>query len=420
MAVATERACPQCGTTLPVADGYVTWCHECDWNLNAPEPIPTPGRLGRIYDAAGRRLGERLAARLLAEERLEPRLTPAKLAAYGVALFVHAFWLGLGVGGIALVALTFPNPFLIAAGALMAAAAILMRPRFGELPEEGTHHRGEVPTLYALADDVAEALATPRVDVVAVDHSFNASWSIVGIRRKRVLRLGGPLLAGLEPQERVALVAHELAHARNGDSTRGLIVGSAIGALEQLYLLLAPDQGGEWEFNGIDALANGAMWVLSRPVLGLLLLELHLVLRDSQRAEFLADALAAEVAGTEPTVALSEKTLLEPTFRSVVQHAAHGDVEPGEVLRDVTRAFTSVPPRERERRRRVARLEAARLFASHPPMAQRIRLLEERAAREPRVVLDAARAAALDRELVPLAHAIGRRLVDEQRDSLYY
>jgi heat shock protein HtpX len=164
---------------------------------------------------------------------------------------------------------------------------------------------------------------------------------------------------------------------------------------------------------------NGALWVMSRPVLGLYLLELSLVMRDSQRAEFLADALAADVAGTEAAIALEEKQLLEPTFAATVQHAMQSE-RPDELLAEVAAAFTAVPQRERERRRRVARLEASRLSATHPPTAHRIRLLEERPRRDPRVVLTGERADAVQRDLDALAPRIGRRLVDEHRDRLYY
>jgi hypothetical protein len=56
--------CPTCGATVPVLEGYVTWCHECGWNVTAP---PRPD---------------------LRAGRLEPRLTPSKLAAYALAAFV--------------------------------------------------------------------------------------------------------------------------------------------------------------------------------------------------------------------------------------------------------------------------------------------------------------------------------------------
>src|SRR5262249_8626043 len=150
------------------------------------------------------------------------------------------------------------------------------------------------------------------------------SWMVVGVRRRRVLTLGLPLLLLLEPQQRVALVAHELAHARNGDSTRGLVVGSSVRALAEFYAALAPEPSRDgsiaWDDLGFfDMIVNGILWLISRPAYGLLLLQLHLLLRDSQRAEYLADALAARVAGTEATVGLHERLLLESVLGATVQ-----------------------------------------------------------------------------------------------------
>ncbi|MDQ3163474.1 MAG: M48 family metalloprotease [Actinomycetota bacterium] len=235
-----------------------------------------------------------------------------------------------------------------------------------------------------------------------------------------MLTLGVPLLTVLEPRERVALVAHELAHGRNGDVTRGLFVGSAVVGLAELYSFVAPDdstEGREWELGLVERVANWFFWLLSRPVLGLLLLELHLLLRDHQRAEYLADALAARVAGTNATVSLHEKLLLESTFQGATQHAARGG---SDLFRELREAFELIPEREHDRRRRVARLENARLGDTHPPTGKRITLLESRPRTEPVVTLDAERSAAIDDELAPLRPALERTLVDEYRDSLFH
>ena len=61
-----------------------------------------------------------------------------------------------------------------------------------------------------------------------------------------------------------------------------------------------------------------------------------------------------------------------------------------------------------------------RLNATHPPTAKRLELLEGRRHREPKVVLDGERAAAVDAELARHHRRIQARLVDEHRDRLYY
>ena len=144
-----------------------------------------------------------------------------------------------------------------------------------------------------------------------------------------------------------------------------------------------------------------------------------LLLRDMQRAEYLADALAARVAGTPAAIALQERMLLASTFTLAVQQAAHADAS-GDVLAQATDAMRAVPERERERRRRVARLEHVRLEDTHPPTAMRIAMLEGRPAQAPAVTLNSAWSARIDAELEPLRERIGREVLDSYRGSLYY
>src|SRR5262249_49935661 len=161
--------------------------------------------------------------------------------------------------------------------------------------------------------------------------------------------------------------------------------------------------------------------VLSRPFYALFHLERHLLLRDSQRAEYLADALAAHVSGTPAVVAVHEKLLLEPIAAVAIQRAAferqHGDSS--DVFERLGRSVLQAPAGERERRRRVAQLESTRLDATHPPTARRIHVLEARPARAAEVILGDKSAAEIDRELRPYRAKLAGQLLDEFRDSLY-
>jgi Zn-dependent protease with chaperone function len=94
--------------------------------------------------------------------------------------------------------------------------------------------------LYGIADEVARSVGAPAVDEIRVGDTFNASFSLVGWRRKRVMCLGLPLFSILTPQERVALIGHELGHCVNGDITRTLVVDTAINTLVDWYGILHP------------------------------------------------------------------------------------------------------------------------------------------------------------------------------------
>jgi Zn-dependent protease with chaperone function len=245
---------------------------------------------------------------------------------------------------------------------------------------------------------------------------------VAGLRRRRTLALGAPLLAVLGPPERVAVVAHEIGHDRNGDARRGLLVGGAVDALAALYDALAPHPDARRiDHDVLDAaapLARAFQRLVALPVLGLLTLEAQLLFRDTRRAEYLADDRAAEVAGTAAVVALHERALLWSTYKLAVQHALHAP-NGGALFDRVRAAFAAVPPREHARRRAVARLEATRLNDTHPPTGLRIALLEGRPARPPAIVLDPARNARLDAELAALEPELAAAVLDRERGLLY-
>jgi len=166
----------------------------------------------------------------------------------------------------------------------------------------------------------------------------------------------------------------------------------------------------------LDRLARLLMWLVAQPVKGLIVLELHLLLREQQRAEYLADSLAASVAGSEATAGLLEKLLLGKAIGISVHHTAHGKLEPNALFGAIAEHVANLPPRERERVRRVADLEHARLGVTHPPTAMRIRLIEERQALPPKIDIDEA---AIDAELRAERSRVARDLVDGYRAALY-
>src|SRR4051812_36403315 len=116
-AAATATAgCPACAANLPQHAGFITWCHACGWNLQPQAGARPRSRAEQVYAAAGRRLGARLLADLAGRESLSSRLTPARAAALGLAALVHVLTLAFLVGGLALVLLTWLNPFLAVLG----------------------------------------------------------------------------------------------------------------------------------------------------------------------------------------------------------------------------------------------------------------------------------------------------------------
>lgn len=412
-----EMPCPSCGRPLPVHAGYVSWCDRCGWGLEAPRAAKE-GRIDRAARIVGGRLGERMARRVEQAGDLRPSLTPARLGAYVIAVLVHLATAAVLSGGVLLLVLGFPNPFFLILGLVLLLMAVLMRPRLGRVPDERVATPEQAPELHALVREVAVALDTAPPDAICVDHAFNASFGVYGLRRRSVLTLGLPMWAVLEPQERVALLGHELGHGRNGDASRTLVVGTAIETLSEIVMLGEPDVFTYVAPGTRHKASQASLRLLLQPVRLLLALQVQLLLRDRQRAEYLADHLGATAGGTSAELASHEKALIDSVLDDEVRRAVTTGVGAGGVIDSWREKLLRVPEREMERRRRVARLETARLAATHPPTAMRIRVLESRPALEPRVVLDDERSAAIDAELAGFQLEMEERMLDDYRARL--
>jgi len=271
---------------------------------------------------------------------------------YLYALLAYAALAGCAVGGVALIVLSWFNPFAIVAGVILLGMAYITFPRPAPMPE--IVDRGQFAHLYQLADLVADALGAHHVDGVAVDGEFNASFGRYGWRARRVMTIGLPLFTAIEGQERVALVAHEIAHDVNRDPARGLFVVNAWNILIELYGFFLPQYAGIGLAYAVDcapsvnlvrvggALGNlvlRAGGALVRPLLRLFVV---LMRRDSQRAEYVADALAADVAGDAATRGLLRKVQLSAVVVNLAQAgAARG--EESDILAELRRWVADAP-----------------------------------------------------------------------------
>jgi heat shock protein HtpX len=261
-----------------------------------------------------------------------------------------------------------------------------------------------------------------------IDWRFNASFRQVGWRRRNVLMLGLPLLAILNGEERVALIAHRLSHAVNGDPNRGYFTGTAVASLIEWYRLLRPHRIWNFRSHGSSAGALVGMGAVVGNLLSLCLSSVawlgayvlsHLLWHDSQRAEYLADSLAAHVAGTDTMLALLDKLHFSRTFTNAVRGVWVGQGSLS-LFAELQRNTAEMPERELQRIRRVEHLEAIRLDVTHPPTVYRIELLKAHRVPQPHVVVSPLDVEQMDRELEPYKKPIQEWLVEMHRASLYY
>jgi Zn-dependent protease with chaperone function len=410
--------CPQCAHQLGVDPRYVTWCDKCDWNVDptatdAPQPPAWRQRLEhRLADTLYRELEHGAIHR--------PGWDPARIGSYLLSALVLLLPLAGLLGGIALLVFYRPLWLSILLAAIPLGLAFLLRPRAHQLtPDTQLVQREQAPTLFALLDEIAGAIGTKPIKAVAVDAAPKVYFVRIGWRFQPVVGLGLPLWTGLRPQERVAILAHELGHGKNGDARHGWVVGAADSVLDELQKTFSEQPLDRYRQDLAHAmwvdptptglvtkLVNAAVGGAARSYSCLLTM---VSLRSSQRAEYLADRKAAEIAGSDATAWALERTLLaEASYRALERALRYSkDIEPLEAVR---RAVTEVPAREVERQLRVSRSRDTRIDSTHPPTYLRTKLIRTRPAQRALVVLGADQSRAIDRELAGAAQTVLKEL----------
>lgn len=383
--------------------GAEPWCAACGNGLERfdPEENEVVGWrwLDRgLYSLAFRETHEEFE---LLANRPVPEKGPAgtRIGVLAISVALHLTVLACLVGGLWLCVQDFPSLWLLPGGILVL-IAIELRPRFGRM-EDGAVTRSEAPALYALVDRVAAAVGAPPPHAVVVDEDFNAGAGTVGIRRRRVLTLGLPLWGSLDPQGRVALLGHELGHFVNGDVRRTLLTQPVYTTLPAVMHFLSPSRGSGSE--GIVSWLGGWLWRVVAAALRWVvqvawLTLLRLAQRDAQRAEYLADSMAATVGGSDAALRvldvlqLDEPVLVE--LRRAARRREAASVWPALAARAVADAAGTMPLR-----RQLSIRTDVSFTASHPPTALRSRLVGTRPQIKGEVPLDAHTAGLIEAEL---------------------
>jgi Zn-dependent protease with chaperone function len=407
-----QRTCPECSAEIPVEEGLRAWCERCNWNLGGETAPADEGFLARQYIRMGERYGSAVLERLKATlaEDLRPRWTIAKALAFSIAASVHLLSLALLVLGVFLIPTGLPQigPTLLGIGAC--GFAWLLRPKPGKEPAEDVVSQERFPALHAFVNNVARELGGKPISAIVVNETFNAAYGVVGWRRIPVLWIGLPLWMALGPQERVALLGHEVAHGVNGDGTRGFVIGSALRALDEWIVFLRGPlhHAATWG----EILGGCAVWILSIPFAALQSVLAHLLWLDKQRAEYFADYLGSTVSGTSAAVSLLQRTGCNEHLDDVLLRSAYSTSQSGsEILRLFRDRVANLPDREWRRLARSSQREGARLDASHPPTAYRCSFLQAHIVDKPRLVATEAAMRSIDAELDTLQETVGKRLI---------
>lgn len=393
--------CPQCGNYLPRNEGFPSWCETCGWNIELDPPKPRTGLLGRYIEQWEKDLGEQLKTELMAagEQDLQPRLTPSVLLAFILSILVLALTPVVALLGLWIIFVNWPAPWAMAGGCMLLALSFVLRPRLSRKPKN-LLSSNEVPELRRLVQDVASHLKLKCPEDIVLTPEFNAAMGVTGLGRRPCLTIGLPLWWILSDEEQIALVSHELGHLCNGDPTHGLIMGNAIATLDTWHYLF--DWSEHARDMSVSALIASPFVALLAQILNLIGAILRLlVFRESQRSEFLADDIAARIAGTEPVVDLLIKTGLGRHLPAACDKAQFGGDTLGRTsIQEFGKIVQGAPHREYERLRLEAQRDHSRVDSTHPPTGHRIALLK-RWHRLPVIALTPAQSNELKEEILP-------------------
>lgn len=419
-----STTCPDCAGPIDYDRRFTPWCATCDWNVDVDSEVPLrpPSRLHRRQVALLERLArgaiEQVGRR--AAER-PPRITIGTVTVLVASVAIIAAWLLLLIVGVRLLVGGFGWLAGIA-GFVMVLVALVGRPRLAPPPERSVQ-RENAPELYRLADEIAAALHAPRAAVLGVTGEWNVGTYRFGVRQRVAVELGLPLWSMATGPQRVGLLAHELAHSVNGDTSRSVVQGNALRLLALWAAYTEPDDDLTSGDPGLVGLANipGNLLMLGlSALLGRLFGMLWLAGYTSRlRAELYADRLAAVVAGRQIAIEALRATRHDGAYLRAVAAMAVRRPPPADLFEELAAQIAATPSSEIERLRRRELRRPYGQDVTHPPMAVRIEMLE-RLPPSPvaRVTVSAEQMRRIDAELAPYRAEIARRLVEDYRDSL--
>jgi Zn-dependent protease with chaperone function len=371
--------------------------------------------LNGLGTATAFRLDERLFRKLSQRRPTRPSWT-----VIGVLLAVISVLVSLAVVavfGIGVWLLTVHPTFQhVVAGVLAICVALIFRPRFGRLPPKRDRiGYAEAPALFDLVREVAKALGGPAPDCIVLDLGRSASVQVAGLHRELVLRIGAELWVALSPSERIAMLAHEMGHRVNGDPTRSLLAEPVLnafgrlsdwtGANRTLRMIFHPDR---YHPPRTALIGEVALWAVSRVFLFPYLVLVAISAPGRKRAEYLADGMAAQIAGTDAAVTLMDKILLFPEIDHLIDAAASYR-RPAE-WRGVIDRFVA-GRREQLIELRTLDTHHPSLWESHPPAGRRAEMLLAWPDYAPAMTIGVAQEAALDSELRSWIVALHREIL---------
>ncbi|OAN79026.1 hypothetical protein A8B78_01330 [Jannaschia sp. EhC01] len=327
-------------------------------------------------------------------------LTPFSLLALSALLFWLALW----------------SAWFLLWGGLILSAALYLWPRRtrNTLP---TLTRADAPGLFNLLDQMCDILGAPGIDGVHVTPDFNAYLAVYG-KNERIVGIGGALWICLTPPQRLALLAHEVAHLANNDPARMHVTGRAMQTLAAWHDLFSPPAMIDSSTNtayvsdgrSLFGQVVGAVFCAAVETLGWTLE--RLIFAQSQRAEYFADAQASTVAGVAAIRSLLHTLILAPlAFNALRDHHFDG-ASKVQVFELMAEALRAASPDQIAHHRAMAMGELISIDSTHPPFRFRIDLLDALGERPSSLSVKTIPWRQIENELANPIAAADRKLLD--------
>ncbi|MFD2328675.1 M48 family metallopeptidase [Cohnella sp. GCM10020058] len=399
--------CPNCGAAMQVNPGFVTWCPACNWNIDPDRADGRRSLAGRLNRILGQKSVDALRSQVLAESGMTYKWSWRTFAAYVFSAAVHLLSLYC-YSRVVIHLYTMRTIGDLFFGMVFLIISLNLFPPVRKLPKP-LLDRSRYPAIYRVLDELAEGLGATRVDHVIAVRDYTAFLTTAGWRRRRIVGIGLPLFAALAPEEKIAILAHEMAHHANRDITRRWFVGSAWRTLAVWHNMVAPNPNNPTLWPRLYwvrvQLAKLVFWPWY--LLGLS------VWRESQQAEYYADRSAAELVGTEPMRSSLQKFHLGPTFILTVERLARFKFNRN-LFDEFRSRIAHVPDIEKLRLDRLLHSETARADTTHPPTAYRLAYLDSRPC-PPTLRLSATLIAEMEAEFAELEREMQNGLLDDYK-----
>ena len=216
------------------------------------------------------------------------------------------------------------------------------------------------PQLHGLVRDLAMRAGLPMPKIYMIDNDQPNAFATGRNPEHAAVAVNTGLMRLLSPEEVAGVLAHELSHVRHRDTltmTMTAVIAGAIGMLANFAFFFGGMGRDRREGGGLGAL-GGLLVMLFAPIAATLV-----QLAISRTREYEADRKGAEIAGN-PLWLASALGKLEHGARAIDNPVAEGH--------PATAHMFIVNPLHRQ--------TLAGLFATHPPIEERIRRLEAMAA----------------------------------------